>query len=354
MKTANYISNKLNWRTTKRRLVATVTKICSYFIFPKCILFPLSLLAFRMAAKKSRHDSTFDNNNDGLHDLNNNAVSEEKCLSQPSLSHLNDDCLLHVFEMVGIVDWIRLSKVSPRFRSIISSKILSRQLIDFGAISRNHSIRKVFRMFGPFAASVKISVSDIQYQNERRSSAEELFHLLAKYCNVGKLRELTLSVDLGELCVEYVDKLGTRLGNLRHISIHSMRKWLRPTEQIDGDGKVLNQLMLHAKKIESIELTNMRLDGELFCDNRLDALQKLSIISCTAIDFNSFYELMQRIGKQVQTFEWKNSTFKDKSSLCQTIMDVCEVVGDCLPNLTVLALEMNYGQSYCQERTSRE
>lgn len=292
-----------------------------------------------------------------LLDANNNVVGDvcsDENSSQTTLNDLNDDCLLEIFEMVGTIDWLRLSKVSQRFRSIISTQLLSRRPIKFGAISRNHSIRKVFRMFGSFASDIKISTTDIQYQHERRSSAEELFHLLAKHCNAGKLRDLSLSADFSELRAEYVNEMGMQLTNLRHISIYSMRKWMRTPVQDVNDGDFMNRLLSHAKKIESIELINMPLDGELLCDTRLYQLNKVSIYNCTAIEFSTFYELMQRIGQQVLTFEWKNSTFKAKSSLCQTISDVCEVIGDCMPNLITLTIEMNYGQNYCQERTNRE
>lgn len=292
-----------------------------------------------------------------LLDSNNNDIGEvcgDKYSSQKTLNDLNDDCLLEIFEMVGTIDWLRLSKVSQRFRSIISTQLLSRRPINFGTISQNHSVRKVFRKFGPFASDIKISATDIQYRHERRSSAEELFHLLAKHCNAEKWRDLSLSADFSELRAEYVNLLSMQLANLRHISIYSMRKWMRTAVQDVNDGDFMSRLLSHAKKIESIELINMPLDGELLRDTRLDQLNKVSIFNCTAIDFCTFYELMQRIGKQVLTFEWKNSTFKAKSNLCQTISDVCEIIGDCMPNLITLTFEMNYGQSYCHERTNRE
>lgn len=307
-----------------------------------------------MAADGSEHKRTkCGNSNDGPSISNLNDASDTFS-QKKSLHDLNDDCLLEIFEMVGNIDWIRLSKVSPRFRSIISRQILSRRPINFSAISRNQSIRKVFKMFGQFASDIRISATDLQYQHERRTKAEELFHLLAKHCHAGRLRDLSLSADFSELRPEFVDKLGLQLANLRHISMHSMRKWLRPGEHGNGDGGFTNRLLSHAKKIESFEFINMPLDGELLCDSHLGELKKVSIFHCTAIEYRSFYELMQRIGKQVQTFEWKNSTFKAKSSFCQTISDVCEVIGDCLPNLTTLTFEMNYGQNYCAERTSRE
>lgn len=304
-----------------------------------------------MAADNSNH-----NRKCGI-DSNNNDVREmcsDKHSSQTTLNDLNDDCLLEIFEMVGTIDWLRLSKVSQRFQSIISTQLLSRRQINFGAISRNHSIRKVFRIFGPFASDIKISATDIQYQHERRSSAEELFHLLTKHCNAGKLRDLSLLADFSELRAEYVTELGMRLSNLRHISIYSMRKLMRTTVQDVDDGDFMNRLLSHAKKIESIELINMPLDGEFLCDMRLEQLNKVSIFNCIAIDFCTFFELMQRIGKQVLTFEWKNSTFNAKSNLCQTVSDVCEVIGDCMPELSTLTFEMNYGQNYCSERTNRE
>lgn len=306
-----------------------------------------------MAADKSAQNVGVcdSNKNDVNKDVNN--VSEE-LLPQTSFDDLNDDCLLEIFEMVGTVDWIRLSKVSQRYRSILATQLLTRRPINFSDLSRNHSIRKVFRRFGPFASGVKISASDVQYQHERRSNAEELFHLLAKHCNSGKLRDLSLLADFSELRAEYVDALGKQIINLRHISVHSMRKWLRVAQQRDDEGELVNRLLSHAKKIESIELVNVPLNGEVLAENRLDALKKISFFNCTAIDFCSFYALMRRIGKQVQTFEWKNSTFTVKSTLCQTISDVCEVIGDCLQNLTALTIEMNYGQNYCQERKSRE
>lgn len=310
-----------------------------------------------MAADKSRCNSICGNNADRLFDSNNNNVSDvcsDKITLQTTLNDLNDDCLLEIFEMVEAIDWIRLSKASSRFRSIISTQILSRRPINFGTISRNHSIRKVFRMFGSFASSIKISTLDIQYQHERRSSAEELFHLLAKHCNAEKLRDLSLSADFSELRAEYVNELGLRLANLENISIYSMRKWIRTAMENDGESDFMNRLLCHAKKIETIELINMPLNGDLLCHNQLDALKRISVFNCTAIDFCSFYKLMQRIGNQIKTFEWKNSTFKAKSNFCQTILDVCDVIGDCMPNLNALMFEMNYGQNYCQERATRE
>lgn len=306
-----------------------------------------------MAADGSKHNSKCGNRNDESGILNHNNASN-KHTSSTTFHDLNDDCLLGIFEMVGNIDWIRLSKASPRFRSIISTQILSRRPINFGAISRNHSIRKVFKMFGQFASDIRISATDLQYQHERRTKAEELFHLLSKHCHAGRLRDLSITADFSELRPEFVDKLGSQLANVRRISMHSMRKWLRPGEHGEGDGGFTNRLLSHAKQIETIEFINMPLDGELLGDSHLVELKKVSIFHCTAIEYRSFYELMQRIGNQVQTFEWKNSTFKAKSSFCQTISDVCEVIGDCLPNLTTLTFEMNYGQNYCAERTSRE
>lgn len=305
-----------------------------------------------MAADKNNNNDPF-----AVCDLNNNndanILCNEHILSHANLCDLNDDCLLNIFEMVGITEWIRLSKTNQRFRSIISTQILNRRSFDFGAISQNHSIRKVLRMFGIFASSIKISTLDIQYQHERRSKAEELFHLLNKHCNAGKLRELSLGADFADLRAECVNEFSVQLTNIRHISIYWMHKCYR-FELRTSEHDFVNRLLSHTKQVESIELIDIPLGGDLLHDSELVHLQKIAIVNCNTIDFGGFYDLMQRIGHQLQTFEWRNSKFNFKSKLCETILEACDVIGDCLPNLTALTFEMNYAQNYCQERTNRE
>lgn len=314
-----------------------------------------------MAADGSTLDSQCPNTNGGISHINHNSnVTDADSVELPqiTLNDLNDDCLLEIFEMVGTIDWLRLSRVSVRFQSIIATQLLTRRQIDFGDLSRNHAIRKVFRMFGAFASGIKIATSDLQYQHERRSSAEELFYLLSKYCNANRLRDLSFSVNLSELRMEYVDALCVQLTHLHRISIHSMRKGLRMIAPCDANGsvetEVLHRMLSHAKKIETIELINVPLNGDALWNNRLDTLKKVTLINCTAIDFCSFYAMMRNVGPQLQTFEWKNSAFTVKSTVCQTISDVCEIIGECMPNLIALTFEMNYAQNYCLERKGRE
>lgn len=123
----------------------------------------------------------------------------------------------------------------------------------------------------------------------------------------------------------------------------------------DVANECVHRVLTHAKRIESIELMNMPFTGDLSCDNRFDVLKKLAIINCSSIDGDTFDHMMHRIGHQLETFEWKNSTFQNESTIiCQTIADVCEVIGKYAPNLTSLAIEMNYGRNYCQKSVAKQ
>lgn len=299
-----------------------------------------------VAAPKSSSKVADTNNND-------TCVAVDNVNSAKKLDDLNDDCLLRIFESLDTIDLFRLIKVRSRFRSIIARKIISKRSIDIAKFRRNHSVRKVLRMFGKYANGLNISSADVQYHQERRTTTEEMFHLVAKHSD--NLRKLVLSGDFSATHAQYADALAGKLTKLQHLSVQSMRNWLRPSAMADVANECVHRVLTHAKRIESIELMNMPFTGDLLCDNQFDVLKKLAIINCASIDGDTFDHMMHRIGHQLETFEWKNSTFQNESTIiCQTIADACEVIGKYAPNLKSLAIEMNYGRNYCQKSVAKQ
>lgn len=285
---------------------------------------------------------------DFIDDINNNLTKTATNQIQTTIFNLNDDCLSEIFKYVDFREWTYLSKISERFYQIIISRLLKGNAINLRSIRDKCNVRKVLRLFGPFASHIVAASSDIQYTSRKYSHSDELVFLLGKRCNKDILRSLTLSLDISAVSLDSCQLLAHKLTSIESFSIRWVKSYFPPINSRGNEDILLVELLKQSKNLRSIEFINIRITSELFQSVNCDNLQSISFEACPVIEISHFEKAMAKIGKQLIKFEWKNSTFADRY-VCETILDLTNIISRYAPNLIEIELQMNYNSPYCQK-----
>lgn len=282
------------------------------------------------------------------YDINNNESSSADSVSKATIFDLNDDCILDILEYLELGDWLNVSKVSGRFYRLITSRTLKKNEICLSDIRNHYSVRKVLRLFGPYASGIHAESTDIQYAPAGVSNTQELFQLLSKRCRSDSLRTLRLTIDVTEMWVDLCHQLAPQLAQLEHFSLRWRRRFFPPTHSRIVEDFLLMQLLQNATQLKSLGFDNLFMSSVFFLNTDFKHLEHLSFRACTAIEVSVFQAAMKKIGAQLKRFEWKNSSFVMETNYCETIANVCATLAAEAPNLVELSLEMNFNTVYCQ------
>lgn len=139
--------------------------------------------------------------------------------NEENLLSLNDDCLIKIFESLEFIDWIYLSLVNERFHHIIKYNIISRYFLNFGEISTEVSIRKVFKLFKNQIVKMGITQYDIQYKGNANTNSDAVLEIMKQYCSVDKLKALFLNVQLDKVRSELLEEFASLLRNIQVFTI---------------------------------------------------------------------------------------------------------------------------------------
>lgn len=282
------------------------------------------------------------------YDINNNENSSADSVSKVTIFDLNDDCILEIFKYLVLSDWLNVSKVSDRFYRLITSHTLKNYEICLGDIRNHFSVRKVLRLFGPYASGIHAASTDIQYAPAGISNTQELFQLLSKRCRSDSLRTLRLTVDVTEMWVDLCHLLAPQLAQLEHFRLRLRWRFFPFTHSRIVEDFLLMQLLQNATQLKTLEFDNLFMSSVFFLNTDFKHLKHLSFRGCTAIDVSVFKAAMKKIGPHLKQFKWKNSSFVNATSYCETIANVCATLAAEAPNLVELSLQMNFNTVYCQ------
>lgn len=282
------------------------------------------------------------------YDDNNNEIKLTKNVNKTTILNLNDDCLLEVLKYLNLSEWINLSKLNERFYVLVINFLLKDGVLCLKDVRNHHNIRKVLRLFGPFANHIEATSNDIQYAPAKVSHSNELLSLLSKRCRSDRLRSLKISIDASSVGYRSCDNLAPKLARLEHFSIKWIKRLFPLSHSRGFDDQILRSLLPQAKQLRSIECINLHFNSTFFHEFDLRNLQHISLETCPVINLTNFKSAMHKIGKQLKSFEWNNSAFAQQTHICETIINLCDIISTTAPNLVNLTLLMNYNSVYCQ------
>lgn len=201
-------------------------------------------------------------------DENNNVV-------ELSLVNLNDDCLIEIFKYVDGIELYYLTKVSKRFKCIVSSSIRN-GVLNLRKLPKALSATQILKTIGKSLSTLTATAKNDKYLNTISHCNKFLLHLDI---------EINLNVVSELLFYNYMESLV----NLKTIKI----------KQTSSEFEIIHFLQ-KAKNIGRIELCHCELNPS--CNITFPNLRSLKLIGCS-LDLNYFEDLMKDIGNNLEEFE---------------------------------------------------
>lgn len=100
---------------------------------------------------------------------------------KPSLEHLNDDCLMHIFSFLGVLDCLQLKKVSTRLENVVMDyarrkfrKFDMRKVLGSDWLSKKTEFTEILTSLGPVLEHLILKVYNKRFELNHTNDSEWL------------------------------------------------------------------------------------------------------------------------------------------------------------------------------------
>lgn len=190
-----------------------------------------------------------------------------------SLTDMNDDCLVHVFEHLDIISLIKVCKSNQRFKQIVLERVIPFKTVDFATFSKCYSVEKVFKLFGKSMTRIAINSSDIQMTAVSTGSLRfaEFLRLLVKYGEPGQLQQVKLDFGVNHCVPTFVQLLDAVCPYF--VNVHSI------SFNLSANSEWFDKFMVAIPKqnLRSLNVENMRTVGDWLTAESLPNLRSIHL-----------------------------------------------------------------------------
>lgn len=247
-------------------------------------------------------------------------IDENNNVTQMSLLDLNDDCLNEILGYLSVAELYRATKVCKRLDEVITNITIRNRCADLPTIRKYFSVPKFLEKFGENVHNLVASEHDIQFHPPNRTEAEQLLHLIQKYCK--SLRHLNIYFH-GPIGAEIIENFAKCLVNLKTVKLKYVH------------GSDPSYFLKYSEQIEIVELVSIRSNS--FRYGNFPNLHTLKLIEC-AIPIREFENILKNVGTNLIEFELKWIRFHPSLQFDDSVMGIIDKY---CGNLIILKLSFN-------------
>ncbi|XP_055305994.1 uncharacterized protein LOC129570414 [Sitodiplosis mosellana] len=214
---------------------------------------------------------------------------------------LDDKTLVKIFDQLNLYDLLQMADEDPRIEQVIAEKIMPSRVLNIGEISKHYSVRHAFKHFGRFAPEVVMSLSDIQWKDDKLSEIEEIFRLIGKRCSDGNLKKLSITFDIKDKkSCEFRTDISECFKTLESLTIMHCK---RQSAEFDH---CLKSLLAGCTGMKSLTLNQIKSNGKFLSALEAIKIQELTIESCRLTESKFWLEMVQKGIPSLKSFNWNN------------------------------------------------
>ncbi|XP_078040359.1 putative RNA-binding protein EEED8.10 isoform X2 [Augochlora pura] len=249
---------------------------------------------------------------------------DEDDITKDSIQILNDDCLIHIFHQLSIVDRIRAERVCKRWRALIQESWSSIKKLDllckpyslYYMVTSTTTLRKILLRCGKFLNEINLTETKFLLRPSTLT-------IVAKLCpNLTKIDLTALTVSsaginaLTSHC-HNITKLSLRPATYNYLTYPADRP---PSYNYDRD---LQQLFQVNKKLRYIKIVNGQISGHCLLCLPVETMQEIVLDKCMHLQEKCLSQAFKKL-QNLRSLTFINCCYVNSSfNIFKTISTHC-------------------------------